>query len=96
MPRGTVQSGWSMPEDGHKLDRGPRECGPRGSSSAGAGASGTSRRPRSLAMWPSPRSAAASCAAAHSPVARLSAACLARPASPCCSKILNLQRADTL
>lgn len=65
-------------------------------SSAGAGASDTSRRPRSLAMWPSLRSAVAQCAAAHSPAARWSASCPGQPASPCYSMTLNLQNWSTL
>lgn len=87
-----------------KLDRekGPLgvRAGPRGHaglSSAGAGASDTSRRPRSLAMWPNPRFAAASCAAVHSQEGlHWSAACPDQLESPCCLRTLNLQRADTL
>lgn len=78
--------------------RGAGACGAegprgRGLSSAGAGASGRGRRPRSLAMWPSSRSAAASCAAARSRAARCwRAACPGRPASPCCLTLLNLKQ----
>lgn len=63
-----------------------------GFSSAGEGALGKNRRPRSLAMWPNPRSAAALCGAARSPEGpRWCASCPGRPASPCYLTLLNLQ-----